>query len=104
MVLTLKNLQSSGETDGEISKLIIMMSDRLSQGAGAKHDWEMQSGLIREVFLEEVCLRGAGQVWACGKDVCVCVRVCVCVLVYVVFGGVEKEIQGPNQGEAYKPC
>lgn len=76
-----------------------MMGDRLSQGAGAKCDWEMQSGLIREVFLEEVWLRGVGQVWACGKDVCVC----VCVSVYVVFGGVEKEIQGPNQGEAYKP-
>ena len=55
-----------------------MMGDRLSQGAGAKRDWEMQSGLIREVFLEEVWLRGVGQVWACGKDVCVCVCVCLC--------------------------
>ena len=47
---------------------------------------EMQSGLIREVFLGQVWLRGVGQVWACGKEVCVCVSV------YVVFGGVEKEI------------
>ena len=102
MVLTLKSLQSGGKTDSEISKLIIMMNYKLSQGAGAKHDWEMQRGLIREVFLEEVYLRGVGQVWACGKR-CVCVFVCVCVCVCVVLRGVEKEIQGPNQGEAYKP-
>ena len=53
MVLALKSLQSGGKTDRETSKLIIMINDRLSQGGRAEHDWEMQPGLIREVFLEE---------------------------------------------------
>ena len=73
-----------------------MMNDKLSQGAGAKHDWEMQRGLIREVFLEEVYLRGVGQVWACGKR-CVCVFVCVCVCVCVCsFGGCGEGNTGPK--------
>ena len=87
MVLTLKSLQSGGKTDGEISKLIIMMGDRLSQGAGAKHDWRCR-----------VVWSGKSSWGKCGLEELVkfghvvkrCV--CVCVSVYVVFGGVEKEI------------